>query len=254
MAFKGYKHSKEARRKMSASHKGVSLSKEHRKNIGEASKKAWNKKTVEERERWVKNIQQGIGDTSPMKGKCHTDESKKKNSESNRGTRRSIGTEFKTGSVPWMKGKRPTDASLRKNSDANKKRITQEMRKKTSDRMKALWSDPNHAKKCLIFNSPNKSEIKLLSILDNLYPGEWKFVGDGKVVIAGKCPDFINVNGQKKIIELWGKLWHQEDDPQDRINIFLPFGYETLIILDRELNNCGRLESRLREFCEDRHA
>jgi len=89
-----------------------------------------------------------------------------------------------------------------------------------------------------------------MGILESLYPGEWKFVGDGQVIIDGKCPDFINVNGQKKIIELYGERWHRDDDPQDRINVFKPFGYDTLVIWVRELQNSRKVRKMIIEFCK----
>ena len=115
-----------------------------------------------------------------------------------------------------------------------------------------MWKDPTRAKKCLGFNSPNKQEIKLGNILDSLYPGQYKFVGDGQIVIAGKCPDFINVNGQKKLIELYGDYWHKGDDPQDREAIFSPFGYKTLVIWQSEFKNIKEVESRIKVFHEKR--
>ena len=126
-----------------------------------------------------------------------------------------------------------------------------ETKKKLSEIVKKWWKDPNNAKKCLVINSPNKQESKLMGILDNLYPGEWKFVGNGQIIIDGKCPDFINVNGQKKIIELYGERRHQNDNPQDRIDVFKPYGYDTLIIWVRELQNSKRIKSTIINFCEN---
>lgn len=90
-----------------------------------------------------------------------------------------------------------------------------------------------------------------MRLLDSMYPGEWKFVGNGQLIIDGKCPDFVNVNGQKKIIELYGERWHREDDPQDRIKAFQPFGYETLVIWVRELQHLGRAKKIIAEFCKN---
>lgn len=97
---------------------------------------------------------------------------------------------------------------------------------------------------------PNKPETAVLSILDSLYPGEWKFVGDGQVIISGKNPDFINVNGQKKIIELFGDYWHRGKKAEDRAAIFSPFGYQTLVIWERELKNPDLLINKIRVFAE----
>lgn len=97
---------------------------------------------------------------------------------------------------------------------------------------------------------PNKPESTILSILDSIYPNEWKFVGDGQVIICGKNPDFININGQKKIIELFGDYWHRGQNPQDRIDVFKPFGYDTLVIWERELKQIESVVDKIREFAE----
>ena len=241
---KGLKHSEESRKKMSESHKGIPLSEKHCESIGKTSIRTWASKTKEERAEWGRRI--GIGQL----GKVISEEAKKKCSEANKGKRFSPRTEFKKGICPWQKGKSPTNESIDKNRESNKKRVTPEMRKQTSERMKGLWANPEHAKKCLSFNSPNKQELKLAGILESMYPGEWKFVGDGQVIIAGKFPDFININGQKKIIELYGEFFHKDDDPEDRAKVFRPYGYDTLVIWGKELSGQRKLKAKLQEFCE----
>lgn len=83
-------------------------------------------------------------------------------------------------------------------------------------------------------NQPNKLEAAFQEVMDKVFPNEWKFVGDGEVIIAGKCPDFININGKKLLIELFGDYWHRGDIPEDRIAIFTPHGYDTLVIWEGE--------------------
>lgn len=46
--------------------------------------------------------------------------------------------------------------------------------------------------------SPNKTERLISSILNDLFPKNYKFVGNGKFRIERFIPDFININGQKK--------------------------------------------------------
>lgn len=96
---------------------------------------------------------------------------------------------------------------------------------------------------------PNKIEIQLQFLLDKILPGEYKFVGDGTVVIGGKCPDFINTNGQKKIIELFGDYWHKDENPEDRISYLKQFGYDTLVIWEHEFHDeIEKVIERILEF------
>ena len=84
---------------------------------------------------------------------------------------------------------------------------------------------------------PNKAELHLSQILEKLLPGQYKYTGDGQFVIANKCPDFVNINGQKKIIELFGIHWHDASEVQTRTSSFTEFGFNTLIVWDTELDD-----------------
>ena len=119
---------------------------------------------------------------------------------------------------------------------------------------KATWGNDDFVARQMVSRkvSPNKLELQFIDILNQLYLGEYKYVGDGQVIIAGKCPDFINVNGQKKIIELFGDYWHRNDDPLDRIDIFKPYGYNALVVWESELRNSKRVKNKLRLFHESR--
>lgn len=121
---------------------------------------------------------------------------------------------------------------------------------------KKLWQDPEYRERMLkaIYKGqgrkPTSIEVKIENLLNVLFPGEWKYTGDFSFIINGKNPDFVNVNGQKKLIEVFGNYWHRGEDPQDRINVFSPFGWETLVIWEKEisLENEPFLIKKLQEF------
>jgi very-short-patch-repair endonuclease len=148
------------------------------------------------------------------KGKIVSEESKRKNSESNKGKRRSPGTEFK------------------------------------SEVLKSRYQDPAYIEKMRkAWNiKPNKAEERMLELLNNLYPGEWKYTGDFSFTINGKCPDFVNCNGKKLIIEYFGDHWHQGHDPEERAATFRPFGYETLVIWGHETKDLTSIINKIRSF------
>lgn len=97
--------------------------------------------------------------------------------------------------------------------------------------------------------SPNKQEVFIGELLNKMYPGEWKFTGDLSFIINGKCPDFTNCNGQKKLIEFFGDYWHKGDNAEDRAAVFAPFGYETLVIWEHELKDIDSVKDRIERFC-----
>ena len=102
----------------------------------------------------------------------------------------------------------------------------------------------------LFDKAPNKGELFLLQLLDRLFPGDFSYCGDGKIWIAGKNPDFINVNGRKQIIELFGEYWHKPKDAKVRARHFAKYGYKTLVVWYKELQNVESLELKLQGFVE----
>lgn len=100
---------------------------------------------------------------------------------------------------------------------------------------------------------PNKPEKFLDQLLNKLFPKKYKFVGDGKVILDGFNPDFINTNGQKKIIELYGDYWHNlpkaKKRDKRRLKAYKKFGYKTLIVWECELKYAKKLVKKLEGFC-----
>lgn len=107
-------------------------------------------------------------------------------------------------------------------------------RKKNSDGVKEVWvTNPDYAKDVFHNRKPNNVEAYLDKYLQDTYPGEWKYTGSGEMVIGGRIPDFTNINGQKKLIELFGTLYHDCDGPRSEegtIEHYKEYGYECLVI------------------------
>lgn len=123
--------------------------------------------------------------------------------------------------------------------------------------LSALNKDPEFIRKRMRFATPNKAEKLLDSLLQDNFPGEWRFVGDGKVIIDGLCPDFINCNGKKKIIELFGEYWHKERNirynytEEGRTEIFGQFGYGLIVIWSGELKDPNAVIEKIAAFMEN---
>jgi G:T-mismatch repair DNA endonuclease (very short patch repair protein) len=121
--------------------------------------------------------------------------------------------------------------------------------------MKEMFKNEEWAKKWSVSCSkkPNKKEQVLIKLLkSNNFP--YKYVGNGKVWLSGKNPDFINVNGQKKLIELFGDYWHnkkhfpQSNDEQSLSQHYKKYGFKCLIIWEKELKNSEKVIQKIREF------
>lgn len=58
-------------------------------------------------------------------------------------------------------------------------------------------------RKVLSSRDKTSPEISLEGLLDELFPGEFRF-NNGWFVLGGKVPDFVNVNGKKLLVEMFG--------------------------------------------------
>lgn len=204
----GKKQSDESRRKMSASHKGVPLSEKHCKSIGETSKRAWGRKTQEERDAWAKAISEGEKGKPPM-----NPEALKRMAATKKGKRYSPHTEF------------------------------------TSELLKSRYQDPAYIQKmAAAWNiKPNKAEVRMLNLLNELFPDEWEYVGDFSFTLGGKCPDFVH-RDKKLIVEYFGDYWHRGHNADDRVQAFEPFGYKTLVIWGSEMGNMANVIDKINVF------
>jgi len=124
-----------------------------------------------------------------------------------------------------------------------------EYREKVRLGAKKRWQDENYAKKMFAAwkRKPNKLEIFFYSFLQKEFLNYFKYVGDGKIWISGKCPDFINIEN-KEIIELFGSYWHKISDVLERINHFAKYEYKTLVVWDYELKDLTLLKDKITKF------
>lgn len=83
---------------------------------------------------------------------------------------------------------------------------------------------------------PNKLEKSMMVLIEK-HNLPYKYVGDGKTVIAGKVPDFMNYNGEKKLIELVGDFWHTPEEMSKKVDHFAEYGFKTLIIWEHEFKS-----------------
>ena len=132
-----------------------------------------------------------------------------------------IDTKFKKGNEPWNKGK------------------------------KGCWND-EMLRRILTCRVPNNEERFLVTVFEK-YSFPYKFVGDGQVIIGGRNPDFINTNGQKKIIEFFGEYWHPPEDENEKREIYKQFGFDLLVIWGKDLKDEKALLDKVIKF-EDKKA
>lgn len=120
-----------------------------------------------------------------------------------------------------------------------------------------LNKNPELIKKRLaaLCKKPTKPERQLMKIIQE-YRLPYKYVGDGSLIIEGLNPDFININGKKNIIEVFGRVWHEtllkdkdwKRSELGRIMIFNSYGFKTLIIWENELKDEEKVVRKIKRF------
>jgi len=197
--------------------------KEHRKNMRLISKKNW--KNPEYREK-----------NKGMLGKKLSEETKRKIRLSLFGNKNAFGYKH-------------TKEAKRKMKLYHRKFNTLEQIEKT----KKAWLNPEFRNKTIKNMLKNKKifprEQKLLNIIEkNNFP--FNYVGNGKAVFNGFCPDFLSKN-PKHIIELFGdRHYNKESKKRDRkrLKAYSSLGYKTLIINNWELKNEEKVIEKIKEF------
>jgi len=144
--------------------------------------------------------------------------------------------------------------------------FSEETRKKMSKTGKEKWEQEEHRNKLVRASrqalkiSPNKPELELLGLLNEASRNDWKYVGDGQIVVCGRNPDYININGKKAVVLLHGVYWHlwqkQKENPkltkeiveQEDINFYRTYGWDALIVWDDELKSPDKVKDKIKEF------
>lgn len=104
---------------------------------------------------------------------------------------------------------------------------------------------------------PTKPELEMEHILNNHFP-EFEYNGDGRlgVTLGRQTPDFVNINGRKDLIEVFGDYYHSPKVLGDRwqgselgkIAIYNSLGWRCLIIWEHELQDEQKVINKISQF------
>lgn len=271
--------SEEHKHKLSIAQTGKRFSGERRKQISETMRQVWASGRRKAGWHWTLESRKRLTGRRSALGYRHSEETRKKMSEARcrewasdqrtAGYRHTDETKKKIGFASqgnqYALGYRHTGETKKKiagvhigNQYTLGYRHSEEAKKIIAAASLKRWQKDGYREKVVpamlraVCAGPNKSEKKLGSVLEKLFLGQWRYVGRGDLLVGGKCPDFANTNGQKKLIELFGDYWHRGQDPQKRIGIFKKFGFDMLVVWERELSDLATLELKLRTFHEKR--
>lgn len=140
-----------------------------------------------------------------------------------------------------------------------------ERRRQVSNAMKEKWCDPDIRDKLILgsisarVDKPNKLESRVIKIMEE-YHLPYRYCGDGSVIVGFLKPDFVNIDGQKKLIEVFGNAYH---DPKkaivkirphslenNRKKIFHNYGFDTLVLWEDDIKKSSdeTVAERIRDF------
>jgi very-short-patch-repair endonuclease len=149
----------------------------------------------------------------------------------------------------------------KKHSEETKKKLSE--KSKLTSCFRRLSKDPEFQRKRrkALYAKPNKLELLLDKLIQKVCPEQFRFVGDGQFIIDGLNPDWVHIKGQRKIIELFGRSFHdpehcswpvpQRSTEEGRRKALEDQGYEMLVIWDNELYKATHLiEEKVKSFVE----
>lgn len=129
---------------------------------------------------------------------------------------------------------------------------SQETKQIIGKKSKENWKDPEFIDKVIRgwHLKPNKYEMFLDNLIQDACYG-FKYNGDYRegIHIDRLVPDWINVE-TKKIIELFGDYWHNENEIPIRRKRLEKKGYKLLVIWSRELSDVDQIKQRVTKFVE----
>jgi len=160
---------------------------------------------------------------SGMMGKHHSQLTKNKMSESSqhKGPIGGNSTSFKKGNIPWNKNKEFLQI---KGHPCYYKRKVGEF--KHSEETKKILREKRLKQHIKI--RPTCLEKQMMEIIQrNNLP--YKYTGDNSFIIGYKNPDFVNVNGEKIIIEVASPFWHKRNYEETRKEHFSKWGWKCLV-------------------------
>lgn len=158
------------------------------------------------------------------------------------------GKKFEKGMVPWNKQK----AVLKKCLTCGREFTSNPARMKRSETKYCSFEcyAPILLKRVgeEIIELPTRLEKNVIDLIQK-HNLPYKYVGNGDFWIGGKNPDFVNVNGEKKLIEVGCEYYKKRTDGsvknyiKNRKNHFAQYGWKTKFLIrdnptEQEILNC----------------
>jgi len=120
----------------------------------------------------------------------------------------------------------------------------------TKQKIKKRWQDLEFKAKTVkaimkaCSRKPTALEKQVLDAVEQ-YHLPYQYTGDGSLIIHGICPDFVNTNNQKIVIEVFGNYFHSpkvvgndwKRSELGRVMLYNSFGFRCLILWENDIWN-----------------
>lgn len=115
------------------------------------------------------------------------------------------------------------------------------------------WENPDYRARVIAGSlkqrRPTGPEAKVIEIIQK-YHLPYKYTGNGSFLLEGRRlnPDFVNVNGKKVAIDVFGDYWHtlkadRESYTEDgRKKIFNEYGWHLIVLWETQVNSLSERE------------
>ncbi len=168
------------------------------------------------------------------------------------------------GREPWNKGK-SLSKSHKENLSKSGKGRTPWNKGKTNIFSKETIKRIREARKKQKFpNHHTQPELKFINLIKK-YKLPFKYTGDGKFWIENINPDFVDCNGRKICIEVFGDYWHNplkkiglkwNNTEIGRKKILSKYGWRCLVLWEHELKTLSddRILNKIKKFINSKNS
>lgn len=164
------------------------------------------------------------------------------------------------GNYDELYGVRADEMRLKRKSEAIKRCSDPKYIDKLKRTDKSYMKSPEYIKRYVKGQHirPTKPERKVINILESIIPKEFEYNGgyERGVSFDGLIPDFINVNGKKKVIEVLGDYWHSKkitgrtvsQEEQYLHKRYAKYKVDCLCIWESELASTNNITNKILSF------
>lgn len=100
---------------------------------------------------------------------------------------------------------------------------------------------PEQLRRILSSRRPTNIEQIVIDVIAK-YSLPFRYTGDGSFIIGRKNPDFVNINGEKIAVDIFGDRWHELEEIPLRKAAFAEYGWELVILWGHEVESMTELE------------